>query len=453
MTTLGRLADAGVLGLATDLYQLTMAAAYWRQGIGGETASFELFVRRLPPGRGYLIAAGLEQAVEYLTHLRFGPESVEHLRGLPQFRAMEPGFWDTLASFRFSGDLDAVPEGRAVFAEEPLLRVTAPLIEAQMVETFLLSTINHQTLIASKAARVVEAAAGRSVLEFGARRAHGFESSLFGARAAVIGGCDSTSNVLAGQMFGIPVSGTAAHSFIMAFHDEADAFRAFQATFPEHCILLIDTYDTVEGARRAAALPGRIRGVRLDSGDMDALSREVRRILDAAGHGEAIIVASGDLNEDSIDRLVRAGAPIDAFGVGTEMITSRDQPALGGVYKLVSIRETSGEERPVRKRSPAKATLPGRKQVFRRRSGDLYSGDVLGLEGERVDGEPLLQPILREGRLIAPLPVLAEIRERAGRERRSLPPEVRRLHDPAGYPVALSDGLRALRDSLDAAPD
>lgn len=445
--TLGLLAEPGRYGLATDLYELTMAAAYFESGMHSTVATFEMFVRHMPPGRGYLLVAGLEQVVEYLRGLHFDAASIDHLRGLPIFAHVGAPFWDYLRSFRFTGELWAIPEGTVAFANEPLIRVRAPIIEAQLIETFVLATINHQTSIASKAARVVDAAKGRGVIEFGARRAHGFDAAIYGARAAVIAGCIGTSNVLAGQAFGLDVYGTAAHSFTMAFPHEIDAFRAFQRTFPKHAIMLVDTYDTLEGARRAAQLEGEIRGVRLDSGDLLSLSREVRRILDAAGRQRAIILASGDLDEDRIDALVRAGAPIDAFGVGTEMITARDAPALGGVYKLVAVDE-GAHHRPVRKLSAGKATYPDAKQVFRTRGADgRFVRDTLALATESLDGEPLLVPVLRGGELIEALPSLDAIRARARAQRDALPDGVRRLHDPEPYPLEIS---RALQEETDA---
>lgn len=447
--TLGLLADSGRLGLATDLYQLTMAAAYWENGIGRERATFELFVRRFPGTRGYLICAGLEQALEYLQGLRFSGESIAHLRSLPVFTAVGAEFWEYLREFRFTGRVNAIPEGTAVFLDEPLLQVTAPLIEAQMVETFLLATVNHQTLIASKAARVVEAAEGRSVIDFGVRRAHGFDAGTFGTRACIIGGCLGTSNVLAGQTWDIPVYGTAAHSFTMAFAREEDAFAAFQRVFPQHSTLLIDTYDTLEGARRVAAMGVPVAGVRLDSGDLLELSRGVREILDAGGLQATRIVASGDLDEFKIRDLLRAGAPIDTFGVGTEMMTSRDAPALGGVYKLVAIQDEEGR-RPVRKLSPGKQTLPDVKQVFRTRGADgRFRGDTLALESDALEGDALLVPYLDSGRLTGTLPALGKIRDRAAVQREALPEGVRRLEDPETYPVRLSRRLEQLTESLD----
>jgi nicotinate phosphoribosyltransferase len=441
--TLGLLADSGCYGLATDLYEITMAAGYFEEGLAGTCATFELSVRTLPPARGYLLVAGLEQVVEYLRELRFDAASIDHLRALPVFAGIGPAFWEYLRTLRFTGDVDAMPEGTVVFAEEPLVQVRAPIIEAQLVETFLLATINHQTLIATKAARVVDAAAGKGVIEFGARRAHGFDAAVLGARAAVIGGCIGTSNVLAGRAFGIDVYGTAAHSFTMAFARERDAFCAFQRIFPDHAVLLIDTYDTLEGARRAAGLGAAVHGVRLDSGDLLALSRGVRHILDEAGLTETVIVASSDLNEDRIAALVAAGAPIDLYGVGTDLITSRDAPALGGVYKLVALDDQSGH-RAVRKLSHGKATYPDAKQVFRHRGPDgHFAGDELALRGELRPGEPVLEPVLRAGHPCGPSLAFAAIRARARNQLDALPPGVRRLHDPEPYPVTLSPALRA----------
>jgi nicotinate phosphoribosyltransferase len=340
-----------------------------------------------------------------------------------------------------------MPEGTIAVANEPLLQVRAPLIEAQMVETALLAIINHQTLIATKAARVVDAAQGRTVVEFGARRAHGFEAATLGARAAVIGGCAGTSNVLAGRAFDIPVYGTAAHSFTMAFSHEIDAFRAYHQTFPGHDTLLIDTYDTVEGARRAVEV-GKIAGVRLDSGDLAALSLQVRQILDEAGQIDARIVASGDLNEYRIAALLEAGARIDIFGVGTELITSRDAPALGGVYKLVAI-DDGHSQRSVCKYSLDKATLPGAKQVFRMRDPDgRFAGDVLALATEAGPGEALLEPAIWAGARVAPSMPLLELQARARAGREALPDGVRRLRDPDPYPVELSRELAALSERI-----
>ncbi len=426
---------ARMLGLATDLYQLTMAAAYLSRGKTAR-ATFELFVRKLPEQRSYLIAAGLEQALGYVRDLSFSEEETAYLRGLPIFSKVDGGFFDYLRDFRFSGEIEAVPEGRAVFAGEPLVRVTAPLIEAQIVETFLLATINFQTLIATKATRVVEAGQGRAIIEFGARRCHSFGAALYAARAAFIGGCVGTSNVEAGFQFGIPVFGTAAHSFTLAFEQEIDAFRAFYEVFPEQTTLLLDTYDTIRAAHLATEFGSGLRGVRIDSGDLGGLAREVREILDRAGMTGTKIMASSDLNEYKIDELVRSGAPIDLFGVGTDLSTSRDVPALGGVYKLVEIM-TDGQAVPKMKLSREKLTYPRRKQVWRRIGDDgRYCGDTIGLADEReIPGEPLLQQVMVEGRIVPGLPTLQEVQAVAREEMERLPLELKSLHNPASYPA------------------
>src|SRR5881628_1636696 len=306
------------LGLFTDLYELTMAAAYFENQFTAK-ASFELFVRSLPRERSFLLTAGLEQALEYLENVRFGEEEIEYLRRQPVFGHISDGFFDYLRDFRFTGEVWAVPEGTPVFGEEPLLRVTAPIIEAQIAETFLLSTLTFQTMIASKAARVVAAAEGRGVVEFGSRRAHGPEAGVLAARAAYIGGCTGTSNVNAGARFGIPTFGTLAHSFVMAYSDEEEAFRRFQQFFPDHSVLLVDTYDTLAAIEKIIHAGLRPKSVRLDSGDLVDLSRQVRRRLDQSGLAETRIFASGDLDEFVIADLLARGAQIDAFGVGTAL--------------------------------------------------------------------------------------------------------------------------------------
>jgi nicotinate phosphoribosyltransferase len=445
------------LGLATDLYQLTMMAAYRARGLEGD-ATFELFVRRLPPGRGFLVAAGLEQALAYLAKLRFDAEAIAYLRSLPVFAHVEPSFFDYLAGFRFHGEVDAVPEGTIVFPNEPLLRIRAPLEEAQLIETYLLATLNFQTLIASKAARVRLAAGDKRLVDFGARRAHGFGAALQATRACWIGGLDGTSNVLAAQRLGIPVMGTAAHAFIMSYAREEDAFHAYHALYPDHCVLLVDTYDTLEGCRRAAAVGPGLKGVRLDSGDLGALAKGCRRILDEAGRTKTQIVASGDLNEEKIAALLADGAPIDSFGVGTELVTSRDQPALGGVYKLVE-RVEDGVRMPVMKLSEGKVTWPGAKQVYRRfdASGRLVD-DVLELAdaeapsappGGRVQG--LLVPVMREGQVITPDAIeLGASRQRCIEGLAALPDELRRLQGFAAPPTVIGPALQAMADALRA---
>lgn len=435
------------LALNTDLYQLTMMAGYLHGGITGRS-SFELSVRELPPRRGYLVAAGLEQALEFLDQLRFTDEQIRYLRTVPALaRAPERFFSEQLPAFRFTGDVWAVAEGEAVFAQEPLVRVSAPAAEAQLVETALLAIVTFQTTIASKAARIVDAASGRAVIEFGSRRAHGLDAAVHAARAAYVAGCHSTSNVEAGHRFGIPVSGTMAHSWVMTFADEIEAFRAYLSLFGDRTTVLIDTYDTVAAARAIVQAGLRPGGVRLDSGDLSALSRDVRAVLDEGGLGETQIVASGDLDEDRIAALLAAGAPIDAFGVGTSLSTSRDSPALGGVYKLVEA-ERGGRMRPVIKLSTGKRTLPGSKQVWRITRDGCAVEDVLGLYGEEdQEGRPLLSLVMRGGRRVTDAPLLAATREACRVRLRELPPDVRRLHDWADYPVRLTDALQALSDT------
>ncbi len=459
-STTGRLEplllSAGDYGLATDLYQITMMAAYRaRTDVSPDASStFELFVRRLPKGRAFLVAAGLEQSLAYLRDLRFSDDDVAYLRDLPVFARTDPAFFDWLRAFRFEGDVDAIPEGTLVLPNEPLVRVRAPLAQAQLVETYLLSTINMQTLVASKAARVRLAAGERAFVDFGARRAHGFAAAMLATRACWIAGANGTSNVVAAKKLGVPVLGTAAHAFIMSFEREEDAFAAYHARYPDHCVLLIDTYDTHEGCRKAAAIGPSLKGVRLDSGDLGQLAKDCRAILDAEGLTSTRIVASGDLNEDKIARLLADGAPIDSFGVGTELVTSRDQPALGGVFKLVE--RTDGDRRiPVIKLSEGKITWPGPKQVWRVHDADgTWSHDVLELEDAPAPdgGRPLLRPVMRGGALLdAAYEPLSAMRERCAEGLRTLPPGLRRLHDYDAPPVRIGPALMALAEELKGA--
>lgn len=432
--------------LLTDLYEITMAAAYFENNFQ-PTASFELFVRALPPQRSFLLAAGLDQALDYLEKVRFEAEDIAYLRRHPVFQHVSSAFFDYLKDFRFTGEVWAMPEGTPAFAEEPLLRITAPIIEAQIVETFLLSTITFQTMIASKAARVAEAAQGRPVIEFGSRRAHGTEAGVLAARAAFIGGCGGTSNVEAGQRFGVPTFGTQAHSFVMAYGDEEQSFRDFERLFPEHGVLLIDTYDTLAAADKIIRSGLRPRSVRLDSGDFVELSREVRRRFDRAGLTETKIFASGDLDEFAIADLLARGAQIDAFGVGTALATSKDAPSLSGVYKLVDVDFGQGPAGRV-KLSNDKSTYPCRKQVFRMHNAEgAYTGDVIAGESERYpDTEPLLTCVMRQGRRLASSPTVEQIRERARLALLCLPEPHRRLRDAQPYPVCFS---RSLQDNLE----
>ena len=416
--------------LLTDLYQLTMLQAYYEQEMT-DIAVFELFVRKLPPQREFLVAAGLAQALELLETMRFGAEELEWIERSKLFK---PDFAQRLAQWRFTGDVHAMPEGTLFFPDEPILRVAAPMPEAQLSETRILNLVHFETVVASKAARARLAAPGKRLIDFGLRRAHGAEAGLLAARASWIAGFDGTATALAGPLFGIPVFGTMAHSFVQAHESEAAAFAHFAKAFPENAVLLVDTYDTVEGVRRAAATPGRLKGVRLDSGDLDDLSRKARRILDESGHRDAIIFASGNLDEERVAALVRAGAPIDSFGIGTSLTTSADAPFLDAVYKL---EEYGGKPR--RKRSTAKATWPGRKQVWRSYAeGGRFGRDVVTVEGDAQPGEALIVPVMRAGKRL-PQASLAQSRERCLRD-------MARLPAPS---VEISSALHALADQVD----
>lgn len=435
--------------LMTDLYELTMAAGYFENDIR-HPASFELFVRDMPACRNYLLAAGLAQALEYLTQLRFTDSEIEFLRRLPIFTQVSDAFFAYLKEFRFTGDVWALPEGTPFFSNEPILLITGPIIEAQILETYLLSIINFETAIASKAARVVEAAQGRPVIEFGARRAHSMDSALYGARAAFIGGCAGTSNVEAGYTFGIPIFGTAAHSWTMAFSTEAEAFAAYFRVFPDSTTLLLDTYDTLAAAREATQLGPEIRGVRLDSGDIIELSKQVRHILNEAGMSETKIVVSSDLDEYRITELLAAEAPIDIFGVGTQLSVSYDAPTLGGVYKLVE-QVVNGRVEYKMKLSAEKATYPARKQVWRTvdEHGD-YAYDVIGLidEDPPEHAFPLLKQFIKDGRTGIQYPSLKEIQQHARDNLRHLPARYRKIKDAAQYEVRISGQLEALRERV-----
>jgi nicotinate phosphoribosyltransferase len=438
----------GERGLHTDLYQLTMAAGYFHRGLAHTRATCELFVRRLPAVRRYLVACGIDQALAAIENLAFDDDQIAFLRDTPALRdAMSADFVAYLRDFRFRGDVWAVDEGSLAFAHTPLLRITADIIEAQIVETLLLSIVNHGTMVASKAARIVTAAAGREVLEFGTRRTHP-EAAIDAARAAYLVGAVGTSNVEAGLRHGIPIAGTAAHMWTMTHDDETTAFANYVATFPNASVLLIDTYDTLRGAERAARVAkDKLVGVRLDSGDLDALSREVRAVLDREGCESAKIVASGDLNELSIADLVGRGAPIDVFGVGTELVASKDAPSLGGVYKVVEYTR-DGLTVPIAKLSEGKATYPGAHQVFRSYRDGRPLRDRLALvhEPAEPEEEALLRERIRAGRRVAPAGSLSSAREHAMTSIAALDPIVRELspsEDPV-YPVTLSSGVTAL---------
>lgn len=441
-------------GLLTDLYELTMAAGYVQKRFQAR-ATFELFIRNLPVRRNYLVAAGLEQALDFLENVRFSSEDVSYLRALPTFQTVRSDFFDYLSRFEFSGDVWALPEGTIFFPGEPMLRVTAPIAEAQLVETGLLSILHFQTLIASKASRVTTAAAGRPVVEFGSRRAHGMEAGVLAARAAFIGGCKGTSNTYAGRLFGIPVYGTQAHSWIMAHEDEAEAFRDFLTVFPEESTLLVDTYDVHAAIEKIITRGSKPGGVRLDSGDVLADSQWVRERLDQVGWNDVKIFASGELDEDRIENLLRDGAHIDAFGVGTALSTSSDSPNIGVIYKLVEV-DLGDTVRSAAKFSQEKSTYPGRKQVFRFAGKDgKFSGDVIGLDAESFPGsEPLLVPVMHAGRRITPadrdpLATLRTPQSHHFADRERLPERMRALgvaRPP--FPVRYSERLEELWDQV-----
>jgi nicotinate phosphoribosyltransferase len=448
-------ADANDPGLLTpaetslliDRYEITMAASYHRLG-RNEPAVFELFVRRLPPHRDWLVVCGLGPTLRLITEMRFGPAELEYLGTL----GCDDEFLRYLEGFRFGGDVDAMPEGTIAFPDEPLVRVTAPLIEAQLLETLLLNQINFQTMIATKAARVVLAADGKgeSVIDFSPRRDHGVDAATKVARASAVAGLGGTSNMAAAMRYGLLPVGTMAHSYVLSFESEEEAFEAFMRENPENALLLVDTYDTLEGVRHAIEASRRTKipltGIRIDSGDLASLATDARRLLDEAGFTDAMIVASGDLEEHRIAELCRAGTPIDLWGVGTELGTSRDSPVVNGVYKLVA--ELSGEAwRGVAKRSEGKATLPGAKQVFRRLQGGTMVEDVLGTADEQLDGEPLLVPAMREGEIVHP-ETLDEMRERSRRGLEALPVALRSPGEKPPYPVRYSDALTEAASSM-----
>ncbi len=440
--------------LLTDLYQLTMLQVYRDRGMD-RTAVFEFFVRKLPEGRNFLVAAGLEQVLDYLENLRFTPEELDWLAGCGRFSRE---FVDSLAGLRFSGEVDAMPEGPPFFVDEPILRVTAPLPQAQLAETRIINLLQFQVMVAAKAARVRLAAPDALLVDFGLRRAHGAEAGLLSARASYVAGFDGTSDVLAGMRWGIPLYGTMAHSYIQAHDSEQQAFEDFARSHPKATTLLIDTYDTEAAARKLVPLARRLAGegiaigaVRIDSGDLGAHARSVRQILDAGGLQAVRIFASGNLDEQRVHDLVAGGAPIDGFGVGTRMNTSADCPYLDCAYKL---QEYEGRAR--RKRSEGKATWPGRKQVFRRQdAAGAPVGDTLALAGDAQPGTPLLQPVMRDGQRLRPAEPLADIRRRTLAELACLPAPLRGLAPAGAFPVTVADSLRALAAEVDrrTAPD
>jgi len=438
--------DPGASALLTDLYQLTMLKAYWERGMN-ETAAFEFFVRKLPACRNFLVAAGLDSVLGFLENLRFEPQELEWLarqKGFP------PAFIDWLATLRFSGEVDAMPEGTLFFADEPILRVVAPLPQAQLIETRVVALLHFSSLIASKAARCVLAAPGKLLVDFGLRRAHGAEAGLLAARSAYLAGFAGSATVLAGRRYGIPTFGTMAHSFVQAHESETDAFLDFARAHPDNTTLLVDTYDTEAGAAKVVALVPKlraegiqVRAVRLDSGDLAAHAHKVRRILDDGGCGDVRIFASGGLDEYELAKL--APAPIDGFGIGTALVVSDDAPGLDCAYKL---QEYAGVAR--RKLSEGKSTWPGRKQVFRVLREGRLAQDSLALASEKLGGEPLIQPMMRDGKRLAPAPALSELRDRTLAALETLPTSLRSLDQaPAPYRAEVTPALRALADEVD----
>jgi nicotinate phosphoribosyltransferase len=439
--------------LATDYYELTMAAAYFNSKQTDRRGIFELFVRKLPRNRSYMVVAGLEQALNYLQDLRFTDDALSFLKSDESFEGMGNDFFDYLRSFIFAGDVWSVPEGSIMFPNEPVLRVEGPIIEAQIVETFLLSMINFQSLIATKTSRITNAAEGRDVVEFGFRRAHGPQAALLAARSSYIGGCVGTSNTLAGYKLGIPIFGTMAHSYVMNFDKEIDAFREFAKIFPEG-MLLVDTYDTLESVRKIVKSGIKTKGIRLDSGDLYELSVQSRKILDDSGYRDTKIMASGDLNESVIYDLVKRGAPIDVFGVGTELTTSRDDPAMNGVYKLTAVKVPIGGNQykliHKLKTSPGKKTYPGPKQVYRIFDNNLIKIDVIGFDDEKFSNEnaiPQLKKVMENGKVLGSFPSLEEIKNFHLSQRDKLPSDFKRMdYVPDTFPVSYSEKLQKAVD-------
>ncbi len=434
------------LGINTDLYELTMAAAYFETGRMADQGTFELFTRRLPQTRSFLMAAGLEQALHFIQNVRFTESTLQYLKQLDLFKSINSAFFDYLKSFRFSGDIHALPEGTIFFRNEPILQVTAPIIEAQLLETYLMSSLNFQSMVASKAARMSLSAEGKSIVDFGSRRAHGPQAGVLAARAAFIGGCAGTSNVLAGYEMGIPVFGTMAHSFVQFFDQESEAFQRFWDVFGEDSTLLVDTYDTLAGVQKALDLGEKIQGVRLDSGDLLSLAFKTRELLDQQGRPEVQIVASGNLNEEKIHSFVLEDAPIDAYGVGTDLVVSADAPTCDLVYKLVEVI-IKGKAQPRIKTSEGKETLPYRKQISRKIGKGGFGGDLLSRSTEGSAQNPndvvsLLQKYVGNGQILADLPDIFQIREYAREQLSLLPAAFKLLHSSQEYPVEYSKELK-----------
>ncbi|MGD6809040.1 MAG: nicotinate phosphoribosyltransferase [Candidatus Bathyarchaeia archaeon] len=439
------------MSLFTDFYELTMCAAYF-DNKNFEPATFDLFIRRLPENRSYFLFTGLEQILLYLQNIKFTEQHLTYLKR----QGFNQAFLDYLRDFKFTGDVWAVPEGTIAFPNEPLVRITAPIIESQVVETFVLNTVNLQTTMSTKASRVIHAAKGKSVIEFGLRREQGIDAGMKVARSSYIAGCKGTSNVLAGMVYDIPVFGTMAHSFIMSYSKELDAFRAFAKTFPDKSTLLIDTYDDIAGLEKAVIVAKeleakgfRLGGVRLDSGDLAETSKKIRKILDENDLGYVKIFVSGDLDEFRIAELLSKGAKIDSFGVGTKMGTSSDRPYLDVIYKLCETMTAPDVYSPIMKLSTDKLTLPGRKQVYRYKDSEgNYVRDVIALASEKVDAEPLLVKVMSEGKLTYTLPSLNQIKDFAAENLSNLSEKYKAVTEAEMYPVELSYKLQELIKSL-----
>ncbi|UCF35567.1 MAG: nicotinate phosphoribosyltransferase [Acidobacteriota bacterium] len=439
------------LGINTDLYELTMAAAYFDNGRSQDLATFELFTRQLPERRNFLLVAGLEQALHYALNVGFTEETVEFLRGLEAFQNVSDAFFEYLKGFRFTGDIWAMPEGTVFFEKEPIVQVRAPIIESQLLETYLINSLNYQSMVASKAARMCLGARGRSVVDFGSRRAHGPQTAVLAARACFLGGCSGTSNVLAGYEMGIPVFGTMAHSFVQSFDSEEQAFNAFLRVFPDHTTILIDTYDSLEGIAKTLELKGSFDGIRLDSGDLAGLAQKAREMLDRAGRKETRIFVSSSLNEEKILAYSLKGLPIDGYGVGTEMVVSSDAPSCDLVYKLVELTR-DGIRLPKFKASEEKRTLPLRKQVYRKSDEGAFAGDWICCADEEgpAGSESLLKKYVEGGKLIEPIESLDAVRTRAQRQIEQLPPTCKHLHSIEWYPVRVSRLLETTQAELQA---
>jgi len=442
------------IGLATDFYELTMASAYFHSGMKDVVGEFEMYVRKLPNNRNYLVICGLEQIVSFLMNFKFTSTQIDFLKSNKLFKNEEK-FLEYLAGLRFTGDLWAVPEGTILFPNEPFLRIEAPIIQAQLFETYILSMVNYQTLIASKASRIVNSAGDKTVVEFGFRRAHSPPAALFASRASYIAGCKSTSNTLASFRYGIPTAGTMAHSYVMSFEDEIDAFKKFVVVYPDS-FLLIDTYDSIDAIKNIIKHGVKCNGVRIDSGDLFYLCRKIRKILDKSGYGHTKIMVSGDLNEYTINKLMKEKVPIDYFGVGTELVTSRDDPALNGVYKLVAIKKYSPHDKEKyeiiykMKKSVAKITFPGPKQIFRIMKNGKYYKDILALQHENISPAiPLLKQYIKDGVVTINLPTMPEIRKYHEYQMSILPVKFKRLEPVLKiFPVYLSKELKNAIESF-----